>query len=125
MAYILDPARKDSRVKNFTWRIMDIIGKMYPIPDREIEKFISRILAKDISKLLYEKEGSMNSYEERIINEIGNMPNIAFWHRNIERKGFKINGFVNHYPDFILYTKSGKTILLETRKLRRKTNDYG
>ena len=71
--------------------------------------------AKDISKSLYEKEGSMNSYEERIINEIGNMPNIAFWHRNSERKGFKINGFVNHYPDFIIYTKSGKTILLETK----------
>ena len=179
MAYILDPARKGSRVKNFTRRIMDIIGNMYPIPDKEIEKYITRILedftdqqfndfanneytytdkikqkikahseafaekkfkdfldtdrvfikpsfvlpksiapgdtAKDISKSLYEKEGSMNSYEERIINEIGNMNNIAFWHRNIERKGFKINGFVNHYPDFIIYTKSGKTILLETK----------
>lgn len=43
------------------------------------------------------------------------MNNIAFWHRNIERKGFKIKGFVNHYPDFIIYTKSGKTILLETK----------
>lgn len=179
MAYILDPTRKESRIKNFTRRIMDIIGNMYPIPDKEIEKYINRILedfkdeqfgdfsnneytytdkikqkikslsetfaekkfkdfldtdkvfikssfelpkniapgetSKDITKSLYEKEGSMNGYEERVINEIGNMPNIAFWTRNIERRGFRINGFVNHYPDFIIQTKSGKTILLETK----------
>jgi type III restriction enzyme len=179
MAYILDPARKGSRVKNFTKRIMDIIGNLYPIPDKEIEKYITRILedfkdeqfndfanneytytdkiklkirslsetfaekkfkdfldtdkvfikpsfqlpknvtpgqtSKDIAKSLYEKEGSMNGFEERVINEIGNMPNIAFWTRNIERRGFRINGFVNHYPDFIIQTKSGKTLLLETK----------
>ncbi len=179
MAYILDPSRKDSRVKNFTKRLMDLIGNMFPIPDKEIEKYINRILedfkdeqfsdlaaneytykdkikfkitalseqfaekkfkdfldtdkvfikqsftlpksispgdtTKDITKSLYEKEGSMNGFEERVINEIGNMTNIAFWTRNIERKGFRINGFVNHYPDFIIQTKSGKTILLETK----------
>jgi type III restriction enzyme len=179
MAYILDPSRKDTRVKNFTKRIMDIIGNMYPIPDKEIEKYLKLILedfsdeqfgdfanneytytdkiknkikslseafaekkfkdfldtdkvfikpsfelpksispgltSKDITKSLYEKEGSMNGYEERVINEIGNMANIAFWTRNIERKGFRINGFVNHYPDFIIQTKSGKTVILETK----------
>ena len=179
MAYILDPTRKESRVKNFTKRIMDIIGNMYPIPDKEIEKYINRILedfkdeqfndfanneytytdkiknkikslselfaekkfkdfldtdkvfikpaftlppsiapgdtAKDITKSLYEKEGSMNGFEERIINEIANLGNIAFWTRNIERKGFRINGFLNHYPDFIIQTKSSKTLLLETK----------
>ena len=44
MTYILDPSRKESRIKNFTKRIMDIIGNMYPIPDKEIEKYINRIL---------------------------------------------------------------------------------
>src|SRR5690606_37963032 len=44
MTYILDPTRKDSRVKNFTKRIMDLIGNMFPIPDKEIEKYINRIL---------------------------------------------------------------------------------
>lgn len=71
--------------------------------------------AKDITKSLYEKEGSMNGFEERVINEIGNMPNILFWTRNLEKRGFKINGFVNHYPDFIIQTKSGKTVLVETK----------
>jgi type III restriction enzyme len=179
IAYILDPARKESRVKNFTKRIMDIIGNLYPIPDKEIEKYINKVLedfndeqfgdlsnneytytdkikqkikslsetfaekkfkefldtdkifikpsyelpksitpgetSKDIAKSLYEKESSMNGFEERVINEIGNMSNIAFWSRNIEKKGFRINGFVNHYPDFIIQTKSGKTLLLETK----------
>ena len=158
---------------------MDLIGNMFPIPDKEIEKYINRVLedvkdeqfgdlaaneytykdkikfkiialseqfaekkfkdfldtdqvlikpsftlpksispgdtSKNITKSLYEKEGSMNGYEERVINEIGNMTNITFWTRNIERKGFRINGFVNHYPDFIIQSKSGKTILLETK----------
>lgn len=37
------------------------------------------------------------------------------WIGNIERKGFRINGFVNHYPDFIIQSQRGKTILLETK----------
>ncbi len=60
-------------------------------------------------------EASMNGFEERVINEIGNMQNIAFWTRNMDRRGFRINGFINHYPDFIIQTKSGKTIILETK----------
>ena len=82
--------------------------------------------SKNITKSLYEKEGSMNGFEEIVINEIGNMPNIAFWTRNIERRGFRINGFINHYPDFIVQTKSGKIILLETKgdhlDVNRKSN---
>lgn len=70
-----------------------------------------------IGNSLYEKEGEMNNLEERVIMDIGTASNIAFWHRNLERgKGFYINGFKdNHYPDFILQTKSGKTILIETK----------
>lgn len=179
MAYLLNPARKDSRVQSFATRLMNLLGNMFPIPDMEVRKYVSRILedftdeqfsdlvaneytykdkikdkivslseeyaerqfknflstdnvfikasyslpksispgdtAKDITRSLYEKEASMNGFEEKVINEIGNMENIAFWTRNIERKGFRINGFVNHYPDFIIQTKSGKTVLLETK----------
>ena len=179
MSYMLDPALKHKRVQNFTKRIMDIIGNMYPIADSEIKKYINRILedfndeqfndlankeytytdrikqkikslsesfaekkfrdlldtdkiiikpafklpnsiapgetAKAISKSLYEKEGKINSFEERVINDIANMNNVSFWTRNIERRGFRINGFINHYPDFIIQTKSGKTVILETK----------
>jgi type III restriction enzyme len=33
----------------------------------------------------------------------------------MERKGFRINGFINHYPDFIIQTKNGKIVILETK----------
>ena len=52
--------------------------------------------------------------KDDVINEIGNMTIIAFWTRNIEKKGFRINGFKSlsrlHYSN-----KSGKTILLEQK----------
>ncbi len=74
-------------------------------------------IGSSIGNSLYEREGSMNDFEEKVIMEIGTSPNIAFWHRNLERgKGFFINGFNGkHYPDFILHTTSGKTILVETK----------
>ena len=70
-----------------------------------------------IGNSLYEREGSMNNFEERVAMELGTSSNIAFWHRNLERgKGFYINGFkANHYPDFIMRTKSGKTMVVETK----------
>lgn len=187
MAYILDPSRKDSRIKNLTAQIMDIIGNMYPITEHEIKKYIHKILedftdeqfhdflnhhysytskikekirslsdayaekkfrdyldtdkifikptysfakeiapgntSKDITKSLYEKEAEMNSFEEKVINEIANLSSIAFWTRNISKKQFKINGFQNHYPDFIIQTKSGKTIVLESKGDDRDNSD--
>ena len=87
------------------------IKPSYTFPDQIIPGEIS----KDITKSLYEKEAGMNGFEESVINEIANADSIAFWTRNMERKGFCINGFLNHYPDFILQTKSGKTLVLETK----------
>lgn len=73
--------------------------------------------ASSIGNSLYEREGSMNNFEECVAMELGTSSNIEFWHRNLGRgKGFYINGFkANHYPDFIMRTKSGKTILIETK----------
>lgn len=28
--------------------------------------------------------------------------------------GFAINGFINHYPDFLVRTRSGKIVIIET-----------
>lgn len=178
--YILDPKQKAHRVKNCTYRLKNIIGKMYPIPDKEIELFISHVLerftdeqfsdllnheysyadkikkkikelsnnykekqffnmvdkdlifteetyrlpaeiipSKSISglpKSLYEKEGEIDGFEREVINDVANLENVEFWTRNLERaKGFCINGFINHYPDFIIKTKKGKIVLLETK----------
>ena len=82
-------------------------------------------LGSSIGNSLYEREGKMNGLEERVIMEIGTASNIDFWHRNLDRtKGFFVNGFKsNHYPDFILHTKSGITILLETKGGDRDNSD--
>lgn len=69
-----------------------------------------------IEKSLYEQEGKLNSFEERVIMNIASLPNVAFWTRIQERRNsFYINGFINHYPDFIVVTQSGTIVLVETK----------
>lgn len=69
---------------------------------------------KTIKKSLYEAEGDMNNFESDLISKIAGLPNIVWWHRNTPQE-FNLNGFINHYPDFILKLKSGKVILVETK----------
>lgn len=78
-----------------------------------------------IGKSLYEAEDSMNGFEQDMIMEIAALPNIVFWHRNLNRgKGFYINGSIsNHYPDFILYTDKGNIIIIETKGDDRNNDD--
>lgn len=79
---------------------------------------------KGITKNLYEQEGEMNDFEKKVINEIANLESVVFWHRNLERgKGFCLNGFINHYPDFIIKMKNGKIVLVETKGDDRDNSD--
>ena len=65
---------------------------------------------------LYDAEkNDMNSFERNVLDIIVGTNNIRWWHRNIENKGFRLNGFINHYPDFIVMTKSNRIILVETK----------
>ena len=48
---------------------------------------------------------------------------LKWWHRNIKRKEFYINTFINHYPDLILFTEKGTVILLETKGDDRDNSD--
>ncbi len=66
---------------------------------------------------LYNRTGEkVNGFEERVIQTVADLDSVLFWHRNPERaKGFYINGFINHYPDFIVKMRSGKTVLIETK----------
>lgn len=68
-----------------------------------------------IDKGLYAAEENINGFEYDAIAAIAEHPNVLFWHRNRDRKEFVINGFINHYPDFIVRMKSGKTLLIETK----------
>ena len=69
-----------------------------------------------LQKALYEMEGDMNALERSVIERVAELGSVECWHRNGERgKGFAINGFINHYPDFLLWLTSGDVVVLETK----------
>jgi len=76
-----------------------------------------------IVKSLYGKEFRMNDFEKRAINDIANLESVILWTKNPEKKGLCINGFINHYPDFIVITKSGKILIIETKGDDRDNTD--
>lgn len=80
--------------------------------------------ASSIPKSLYVTEAAMGYFEGRVINDVANLDSVQWWHRNGSRgKGFRINGFLNHYPDFIVKTKAGRIIALETKGDDRDNTD--
>lgn len=66
MKYILDPEKKDNRIKFLTRRFIDYIGKNDPIPHIEIEKYVTRV----ISDLTEEQIQDMLSYENTYAEKI-------------------------------------------------------
>ena len=65
---------------------------------------------------LYEAEkNDMNDFENNVIDTVVGLGNVEWWHRIIERKDFRINAFINHYPDFIVKTKNGNIVLIEAK----------
>lgn len=83
----------------------------YSIPNKITLKSPSQ----GITKMLHTKEESVNGFEAEVINAVANLESVEWWTRNVEMHGFYINGFINHYPDFIIKTKKGKIVLLETK----------
>ena len=76
------------------------------------------------AKSLYQAEdGDMNKLEQKLIMELTALPNVRWWHRNISRQGFCINGYINHYPDILIMTEKGKVILAETKGEHLKNDD--
>lgn len=65
---------------------------------------------------LYEAEkDDLNNFERQVIDTVVGTENIRWWHRIIEKKDFCLNGYFNHYPDFMVMTKSGKLLLIEAK----------
>lgn len=76
-----------------------------------------------LPKSLYSTEAAMGQFEVRVINAIANLDNIIWWHRNLSKgKGFRINGFLNHYPDFIVKTLD-RVVVIETKGDDRDNSD--
>ncbi len=105
----------------FQWLAADKIEMMstYTLPET-----ISPVApAPAIAASLYTTESLLNSLEAKVINEIANLDNVLFWHKIIERNGFVLNGFINHYPDFLVRTRNGKTLLIEAKGDDRDNSD--
>ncbi len=77
-----------------------------------------------VPKSLYEAEwDKMNGFERRTLDVIAGCESVLWWHRIIEKKGFHINGFINHYPDFIVMMQSGRIVLVEAKGDDRDNGD--
>ncbi|MHA7600672.1 DEAD/DEAH box helicase [Alicycliphilus sp. T452] len=110
-------------LKNFT-DMLDVdriaVQPSYALP----ETITPSANASAVPKSLYVTEAAMGDFERRLINDVANLDSVQWWHRNGSRgKGFRINGFLNHYPDFIVKTKAGRIIALETKGDDRDNTD--
>ncbi|KJR46482.1 hypothetical protein UF75_3147 [Desulfosporosinus sp. I2] len=76
-----------------------------------------------IAKSLYEAENSMNRLEYDVINAVASLDNVKWWHFIMERRGFCLNGFINHYPDFLVMTQKGTLVLIESKGEDRDNSD--
>ncbi len=91
------------------------IGKIVCRPSYSLPAVIAPMKATTTyGKSLYGGEEEANGFEYDMVLALTGM-NIKWWHRNMSRKGFVVNGFINHYPDFIAMTEKGKIVLIETK----------
>ena len=80
--------------------------------------FVQANPMKSYDRALYEAEdGRVDGVERRMVDLLANSPRVAWWHRVVERKPgeFSINGFVNHYPDFLALLDDGVLMAIETK----------
>jgi type III restriction enzyme len=91
-------------------------GKIRCQPSYRFAEPISPInVTTTLPKTLYTAEEEMNGLERDVAWQLANMESIKWWHRNISRRGFAINGYVTAYPDIIAMTHSGKVLMVEPK----------
>ncbi|MDN0069149.1 DEAD/DEAH box helicase [Collinsella ihumii] len=69
-------------------------------------------------RALYEAEdGRIDGPERKMVDLLANSPRVVWWHRVVERRPgeFSINGFINHYPDFLALRDDGVLMAIETK----------
>ena len=65
----------------------------------------------------------MNSGERNLIDIVVGLGNVVWWHRIFDRKGFRLNGFINHCLDFMVMTRSGRLAMIEFKGDDRDNSD--
>ena len=112
-AFRVEPSAIMSISDDFTNSNKD--PQLYETPSKQKREFTYEELCDAIWK-----EGN---FEFRLISNIAPLENILWWHRIIDRRGFRLNGFINHYPDFIIRTTNGNIILVEAKGEQLKNDD--
>lgn len=82
------------------------------------ESFVQANPMTSYDKGLYEAEdGRIDGLERQMVDLLANSQRVKWWHRVVERKPgeFSINGFINHYPDFLALRDDGVLMAIETK----------
>ena len=63
------------------------------------------------------EKNDLNPFEREVLDVIAALPNLRWWHRIIDsnKQAFRLNGHINHYPDFLIRFKSGRIALIEAK----------
>lgn len=100
------------------------LGRIRTSPSYRLPKVINLSKANNlVGGSLYEAEDSMNGEEEELALKFGSLNSVEWWHRIIERRGFCLNGFINHYPDFLLKMSSGRIVVVEYKGAQLRSDD--
>ena len=83
---------------------------------RELRQYIDHI-AEDMA------EEQLAGMERDLVMELTAILFVRWWHRNIAKQGFRMDGVINHYSDIIVMTEKGNTVLVETRGGQLKNDD--
>ena len=98
--------------------------KIFALPSYKLPDVISPTrFQKSWDNSLYVAEEEVNSLEYKIASALTRLDNVLWWHRNRSKKGFCLNGFINHYPDFIVRMKNGVILLIEAKGDDRDNSD--
>lgn len=108
----------DNQVKEAFYRLNSTgslsCGKagMYTFPMSITSTRMSPI---EFSKSLYQHEEDVHGEEAEVRDVLNGCSNVLWWHRIISRGvgEFYLNGYVNHYPDFVAMTKTGTLVFVE------------
>ena len=77
---------------------------------------------------LYTNEEKVDGFEADVRTIIAGNSNVKWWHRirsNDKEGEFHLNGFINHYPDFVLMTNTGILVFIESKGCHLDGDDSG
>jgi type III restriction enzyme len=121
----------DSLLEDYRVQRLEKLLDRDEIRVENVTKFSDTIIllnkTSEYSKTLYDAElNDMNGEEINAIEKIMALDNVKWWHRNGSKNNiwaYCINGYVNHYPDFIIETTKGKILFVEYKGYQLATKE--